>query len=146
MGFQYVNPTDEHEFPGIHGLRSQLTSWDWIYGHTPKFDIKRTFSCHVCGLESAVVTCTSVERGCITSASIEPSLCPPEQFNYVSMLCTATCSALNGVRFWPDSVAKIVEWSSKAVGTLQAAAIDEDVQRQWTKCIADCFDALVSGY
>ena len=93
-----------------------------------------------------MTTCTTVERGCITSASIEPSVCHPQHSNYVSLLCRATCSALNGVRFWPDSVADIAEWSSKVVSNMPTAAVDNDVQQQWTKCIADCFVGLVNGY
>ena len=92
-----------------------------------------------------VTTCATVERGHITLASIEPSVCHPQHLNYVSMLCRATSNALNGVRFWPDSVAGIVEWSSKAVSSLQASAVDDDVQRQWTNCFAECFVGLVSG-
>jgi len=146
MSFQYIEPTDEHEFVGIHSLRSELTSWEWIYGHTPKFDIERTFTCCVHGLDVHVTTRATVERGCITSASLEPSICHPHHLNYVSILCRAACNALNGVRFWPDSVAGIVEWSSKAVSNMHAAAaVDDDVQRQWTGCIAECFVRLVNG-
>jgi len=145
MGFQYINPTDEQEFADISSLRSELTSWDWIYGHTPKFDIDRTFAYRACGLDVLVRTRASVERGCITSASIEPSVCHPQHINYVSMLCRATCNALNGVRFWPDSVARIVEWSSKAISNMPSAAVDDDVQRQWTRCVTECFVSLVRG-
>jgi len=146
MGFQVINPTDEHEFSGIHNLCSELTSWEWIYGHTPKFDIERTFACSVHGLDVLVTTSATVERGCITSASLEPSVCHPCHSNYVSILCHAACNALNGVRFWPDSVASIVEWSGKAVSNMQAAAaVDADMQRQWTNCFAECFVRLVSG-
>jgi len=146
MGYQYVNPTDEHKFAGIHNLRSELTSWEWIYGHTPKFNIERTFACRVHGLDVLVTTCATVERGCITSASLEPSVCHPCHLHYVSILCCAACNALNGVRFWPDSIAGIIEWSSKVVSTMEAAAgIDDDVQRQWTSCIAECFVRLLGG-
>jgi len=100
----------------------------------------------VCGLDVLVTICATVERGCITSVSIEPSACHPQHSNYVSILCRATCNALNGVRFWPDSVASIAEWSSKAVGNIQAAAVDNDAQRQWTKCIGGCLLGLVNGY
>ena len=145
MGFEYVDPLDEHKFPGIHHLRSVLRSWDWIYGHTPKFNIDRTFTCHVCGLDVLMTVCATVERGCITSAGIKPSVCHPQHLNYVSILCRAACNALNGVRFWPDSVANIVHWSSKTVSNMQASAVDDDVQRRWTKCIAECFVGLVNG-
>jgi len=146
MVFQYINPTDEHEFAGIHSLRSELTSWEWIYGHTPKFDIERTFTCRVNGLDVLVTTRATVERGCITSASLEPSVCHPQHLNYVFILCRAVCNALNGIRFWPDSVASIVEWSSKAVSNMQAAAaVDDDVQRQWSECVTECFVRLVRG-
>jgi len=143
---QYIDPTDVHQFAGIDSLCSELTSWEWIFGHTPKFDIERTFAYHVHGLDVLVTTRATVDRGCITSASLEPSVCHPHHLNYVSILCRAVCNALNGVRFWPDSVAGIVEWSSKAVSGMQAAAaIDGDVQRQWTDCVAKCFVRLVSG-
>ena len=140
-----MDPTDDQKFAGIDSLHSELKSWDWIYGHTPKFDISRTFANNVCGLDVLVTTCATVEHGCITSASIEPSVCHPQHLNYVSILCRATCNALNGVRFWPDSVADIAEWSCKVISNMHAPAVDDDVQRQWTKCIADCFVSLVSG-
>jgi len=99
----------------------------------------------VCGLDVFVTIRATVERGHITSASINPSMCHPQHSKYVSILCRATCNALNGVRFWPDSVAGIVELSSKAIANVQASTVDDDVQRQWTKCIAECFVGLVSG-
>jgi len=93
-----------------------------------------------------MTTCATVERGCITSASLEPSICHPQHLNYVSTLCRASCSALNGVRFWPDSVESIVEWSNKMISNMQAAAaVGDDVQRQWSDCVAKCFVRLVSG-
>ncbi|XP_021915738.1 lipoyltransferase 1, mitochondrial isoform X2 [Zootermopsis nevadensis] len=41
-GFQFINPTDQW-FPGLDKLRAELTSWDWRFGKSPKFNVTRTF-------------------------------------------------------------------------------------------------------
>ncbi|CAH1103532.1 unnamed protein product [Psylliodes chrysocephalus] len=41
-GFQMLNPTNDW-FPGLNEIRNELTSWDWHYGKTPKFDITKSF-------------------------------------------------------------------------------------------------------
>ncbi|XP_067008344.2 lipoyl amidotransferase LIPT1, mitochondrial isoform X2 [Anabrus simplex] len=41
-GFQLVNPTEDW-FPGLNKLRNEFQSWDWRYGKTPKFQVKRSF-------------------------------------------------------------------------------------------------------
>jgi lipoyltransferase 1 len=42
-GFQMVNPTDLW-FPGIEEIRTNLQSWNWRFGKTPKFTISRSFT------------------------------------------------------------------------------------------------------
>ena len=38
-GFQLINPTEKW-FPGLNQLRENFSSWDWIYGKTPKFAVE----------------------------------------------------------------------------------------------------------
>ncbi|XP_045481621.1 lipoyltransferase 1, mitochondrial-like [Harmonia axyridis] len=40
-GFQLINPTDSW-FPGLAKIRSDLTTWEWIYGQTPDFKVNST--------------------------------------------------------------------------------------------------------
>ncbi|TMW42988.1 hypothetical protein DOY81_011930 [Sarcophaga bullata] len=39
-GFQLVNPTEKW-FPGIEELRKEFSSWEWIFGKTPKFAVEK---------------------------------------------------------------------------------------------------------
>ncbi|XP_073813135.1 lipoyltransferase 1 [Musca autumnalis] len=39
-GFQLVNPTEKW-FPGIGALREEFSSWDWVLGKTPKFNVEK---------------------------------------------------------------------------------------------------------
>nr|XP_023023061.1 lipoyltransferase 1, mitochondrial isoform X2 [Leptinotarsa decemlineata] len=46
-GFQMINPTEDW-FPGLNKIREQLTSWEWCYGKTPKFNISKSFKVPDC--------------------------------------------------------------------------------------------------
>ncbi|XP_023252171.1 lipoyltransferase 1, mitochondrial [Seriola lalandi dorsalis] len=35
-----VNPTDECTFPGLSRMATELRSWDWTFGKTPKFSVQ----------------------------------------------------------------------------------------------------------
>uniref|UniRef100_A0A3B4TQI5 Lipoyltransferase 1 n=1 Tax=Seriola dumerili TaxID=41447 RepID=A0A3B4TQI5_SERDU len=35
-----VNPTDECTFPGLSRMATELHSWDWTFGKTPKFSVQ----------------------------------------------------------------------------------------------------------
>ncbi|XP_025724776.1 lipoyl amidotransferase LIPT1, mitochondrial [Callorhinus ursinus] len=39
-----INPTDETLFPGINNKATELQTWEWIYGKTPKFSINTSFN------------------------------------------------------------------------------------------------------
>lgn len=41
-GFQMVNPSDEW-FPGIQKIRNELSSWDWNFAKSPKFEINQDY-------------------------------------------------------------------------------------------------------
>ncbi|KAK7861686.1 hypothetical protein R5R35_005357 [Gryllus longicercus] len=41
-GFQLINPTDNW-FPGLNKLKEELSSWDWRFGKTPKFQVNKSF-------------------------------------------------------------------------------------------------------
>lgn len=63
-GFQLINPSEKW-FPGLNELRENFSSWDWVYGKTPKFaveskiELKSGDECH--NLKVSV----SVEKGMI---------------------------------------------------------------------------------
>lgn len=39
-GFQLINPTEKW-FPGLVEIRNSLSSWNWCYGQTPKFNVQK---------------------------------------------------------------------------------------------------------
>lgn len=41
-GFQLINPS-ESWFPGLEKLRQDMSSWNWRFGKTPRFDVTRSF-------------------------------------------------------------------------------------------------------
>lgn len=42
-GFQMINPTEDW-FPGLDKIKQELGSWDWRFGKTPAFEVKRSFA------------------------------------------------------------------------------------------------------
>lgn len=39
-GFQLINPTEKW-FPGLMEIRESFSAWDWCYGKTPKFSVRK---------------------------------------------------------------------------------------------------------
>lgn len=58
-----VDPTDSSLFADISNIRSQFTSWSWIYGKSPKFSITTTLQ-HQYESHQMVIT---IEKGLLVS-------------------------------------------------------------------------------
>jgi lipoyltransferase 1 len=66
-GFQLVNPSNEW-FPGIEKMRTHFSSWDWCYGFTPDFEVRKDVV-----IDSSVGEMTveiEVKKGIVRSATL----------------------------------------------------------------------------
>ncbi|KAF5290097.1 hypothetical protein FQA39_LY14878 [Lamprigera yunnana] len=73
----YINPVDE-SFPGLSKIHAELSSWDWCYGHSPKFTITKSFlvpNCFTKGIFDAELNISiAVENGRITQVEFNDCL------------------------------------------------------------------------
>lgn len=67
---EVVDPTNEQVFPGIHGNRHILESWDWIYGKTPKFTITKDFFQNIQGEPHNLKVNIVIEKGIIEDLTL----------------------------------------------------------------------------
>ncbi|XP_037945753.1 lipoyltransferase 1, mitochondrial [Teleopsis dalmanni] len=68
-GFQLINPTEKW-FPGISSLRNEFGSWDWVYGRTPKFNVKKELYLKVEDKSHKIILNVEVEKGIINNINI----------------------------------------------------------------------------
>lgn len=71
QGFQLINPTEEW-FPGLTQIYNDLRSWEWIYGKTPKFSLKRSFPL-LNSNKNDVNVKINVENGLVNGMNLELS-------------------------------------------------------------------------
>lgn len=116
-------------------MRAELKQWDWIYGHTPKFTIARTFICHVDGRDSHVNIEAEIGRGRIAAISITVDGCEPQTSISVRKHCAVLAEALKGCRLWPNEISFSVQNANSYVGDLQ----------DWSKCLNDCIMSFACG-
>jgi lipoyltransferase 1 len=70
-GFQFLNPSNEW-FPGIGQIRSELESWDHVYGRTPEFTVNREYAMNSVGAGDLKARLSlQVSKGRVTNASVE---------------------------------------------------------------------------
>ncbi|XP_064167047.1 lipoyltransferase 1, mitochondrial [Anguilla rostrata] len=95
-----VDPTDELCLPGIHKMASELQTWEWVFGRTPKFSVSTCFEVSYEASTTKVTLNMDVKNGIIETCSIEL----PQDW-----LPTALCRELNallvGCKFCPSEVA-----------------------------------------
>lgn len=136
----YVDPTSESTFPGIHDLRTQLKQWEWVYGHTPKFQIQRSFDCHVLDEDVQVSVDLEVVHGRVKNSDIRVVGCRSDMMrDKVAGICHRISTDLNGQRFWPSDIIDLEE----LVVSLQTF-IDTDLV-VWTRSIFKCVQNSVLG-
>ncbi|XP_054739653.1 lipoyltransferase 1, mitochondrial [Anastrepha obliqua] len=68
-GFQLINPTEKW-FPGIDDLRTEFTSWEWIYGRTPKFSVEKELFLKDNDKQHKIILNVEVEKGIINDVTI----------------------------------------------------------------------------
>ncbi|XP_022318020.2 lipoyl amidotransferase LIPT1, mitochondrial-like isoform X2 [Crassostrea virginica] len=64
----WIDPGDETLFPGVTEINKASKDWEWVFGKTPKFSIKRTFTSGELRTELSV-SC-HFEKGRIKTAEI----------------------------------------------------------------------------
>lgn len=96
-----VDPGSEVLLPGIHKMTSDLKSWDWVYGKTPRFSICTSFTVDVhanVGLE------LDIKNGIVETCAMDvPRAWLPAD------LVKEFCSSLSGVRFCPSEFTMAVQ-------------------------------------
>lgn len=121
-------------------MRTELKKWDWIYGHTPKFNVDRTFTCHISGVDGSVVINAEVDHGCFTMVCIKVHGCKPTLCDIISNHCDALCNNTRGCQLWFDDLAAIVQSTTHNV----CDRTDDEVA-DWIKCINDSLLDLAVG-
>ena len=97
----YVDPCSERHYPGIAALRDQLSSWQWVFGHTPPFKVKRTFVEFIDGRRVELTIHLSVQKGRIEEATFSA---PGADCEHYAPIFAAVSDSLKGVRFWEDDI------------------------------------------
>lgn len=134
-----MDPTNESTFPGIHDLCTQLKQWEWIYGHTPKFQIRRSFICHVLHERVQVSVDLEVDHGLVKNSEIRVDDCKSDRKDEVAGICVHISSVLNGTRFWPSDLIDLEEF---IVSFRTNSETDLIV---WTRSIFKCIQDTVLG-
>ncbi|KAK9506377.1 hypothetical protein O3M35_008328 [Rhynocoris fuscipes] len=62
-GFQMINPT-ESWFPGLEKIRTELNSWEWKFGKTPKFTVHKNYELTNPG-HGVMRICLLVDKGIV---------------------------------------------------------------------------------
>ena len=138
--WRFVDPTSESTFPGIHQLRSTLEHWQWVYGHTPKFQVHRTFVCYVNQTDVKISVDLSVDHGRIASASFEVDGCRQQDLPVITGVCRRSEATLNGRRFWPSEMdlnvpATNCEWMRSFDECLKRVAFGKWFPSHVTTCL-----------
>ncbi|XP_020776471.2 lipoyltransferase 1, mitochondrial [Boleophthalmus pectinirostris] len=114
-----LDPSDESVFPGIGRVASELRSWDWTFGKTPKFSIETELSL-VDNLTLERTTAqlhVELKNGLISSIAVTvPDHWLPRR------VIDELCDVLTGERFCPHRAAA-------AISTLIKSEQDETQRR-----------------
>ncbi|XP_060084041.1 lipoyltransferase 1, mitochondrial-like [Ylistrum balloti] len=98
---QFVEPTDDALFPGLDKLQSKLQDWEWIYGKTPKFLLKKHYSQTIHGTHFTVTIATEINKGRI--AQLDITFLDTNQNDFIESLLSDVRNIIIGQRFWiPD--------------------------------------------
>ncbi|XP_022083547.1 lipoyltransferase 1, mitochondrial-like [Acanthaster planci] len=89
-----VDPSSELDWPGVLSSREELTSWDWLYGKTPQFSVKRS--------HDEVSVLVHVNHAHISGVILQA----PHGWLDTRLIQELT-ERLAGQKFWPADVAQI---------------------------------------
>lgn len=77
---------EKAEMESLSQIRSELESWNWIYGKTPKFKLEREFKVLDSGQEKSVKILAQINKGLFESVDIETDLAvenPAKEFQFL---------------------------------------------------------------
>ncbi|XP_033727566.1 lipoyltransferase 1, mitochondrial-like [Pecten maximus] len=95
---RFVEPTDSKMFPGLNKIQSTLEDWEWIYGKTPKFWLKKNYCKVLDGTQVTVTIATEINKGRINQLNITyPSTNHSDEMDSI---LTYIREAFIGQRFW----------------------------------------------
>ena len=100
--FQYVDPANERIFPKLYDSYQELKSWQWRFGKTPKFTIRRAFTHNTTLLEITI----EVNKGKIDDIDITVS---GDTNASLSSDTIAISTELFATKFWPANVAESLQ-------------------------------------
>ncbi|OWF51688.1 Lipoyltransferase 1, mitochondrial [Mizuhopecten yessoensis] len=112
---QFVDPTDNEIFPGLHKLQSDLENWDWVYGKTPKFWLKKNYSTVLGRTEFTVSIATEINKGKITQVDFT-YLDTNHNDQMVNILANVR-DIFIGQRFWIDDLEVLIHKLKGTVGS-----------------------------
>ncbi|XP_045527697.1 lipoyltransferase 1, mitochondrial isoform X2 [Pieris brassicae] len=141
-GFQFVNPTEDW-YPGIAELRKELTTWEWCYGRTPEFTVRRSFpvppellSSKLYSASQELIISMTVEKGLINDVTlnIPPGLIESGFHGEASVI-----THLKGKRFTSEALAALEN-------AMLTRHLSGDVRKLDDKeqFVAKCFDQVVN--
>lgn len=94
---------DQSEFKNIDEIRSNLTSWEWVYGMTPKFKLEKVVNLIVRGEEVPIKFLIHINKGLFESIDI--------QGNLIDQGIVDKFSSLNGTRFtYQDAMVNVAQF------------------------------------
>ncbi|KAM4701000.1 lipoyl amidotransferase LIPT1, mitochondrial [Discoglossus pictus] len=115
-----IDPNDESLFPGIYHKKRELCTWEWIYGKTPKFEVKTSFQIFYNDTILEVKISIGIKNGYVETCSIQlPNHWLPQE------LCNEMQSSLMGSKFCPSETTFIIST------LLRTCPQDDEVQTKW---------------
>ena len=66
---QLVDPWQESQYPGISDLETELRSWNWVYGKTPRFTVEKLVPVETKQTDS-ITLAVSVSKGKISGVTL----------------------------------------------------------------------------
>ncbi len=96
---QYVDPTKDAHFPGLHEQKMELKDWKWTYGKTPKFTISEQFTGTVLGNNLEVQVKLQIEKGKLITIELSPT-----HGNKLDLVLQTIENALQNVTFCAEEL------------------------------------------
>ena len=129
--FRYLYPDDEMNYPGIGKRREILKEWEWIFGKTPEFNIKRTFCKVIDGEKLTLDINLTIHNGILKTVELNPS----DEQSLVKIDTGLIKNELVGKRFHRDTIMESVFYNGAKNGQM--------VTSQVFKWIGDAFLEMI---
>lgn len=86
-GIQYVEPTEDKRYPGLHTIVSELRDWTWVYGKTPAFSLYRKFCLDLPTGKTTLELSSYIKDGVITKLQFTSFPLHPQLELIAAKLC-----------------------------------------------------------